>query len=99
MPPAPPAAVLVTVRVRPGAARTRVGGRYGDAQVLTVSVTERAVDGAATTAVLRAVAQAFGVRPRQVRLIQGAVSRTKVVAVEVDPVDGHRRLQELLDSR
>lgn len=43
--------VRIAVRVRPGASRTRVGGRYGedDPPVLGVSGTQRAVDGAATS--------------------------------------------------
>jgi uncharacterized protein YggU (UPF0235/DUF167 family) len=76
--------VRVAVRVRPGASRTRVGGRYGDR--LVVAVQERAVDGAATEAALRALADALGVRRRAVTLVAGATSRDKVV--EVDDVPG-----------
>ena len=47
-------------------------------------VTARAVDGAATAAALRAVAEAFGVRPGAVRLVTGATSRAKVVEVDGD---------------
>jgi hypothetical protein len=67
------------VRVRPGASRTRVGGRHGEA--LVVAVTARAVDGKATEAALQAVAEALGVRRRDVRLVTGATSRTKVVEI------------------
>ena len=49
----------MTVRVRPGASRTRVGGRWGDQEVLGVSVGARAVDGAATAAVRAAAAFAL----------------------------------------
>ena len=74
----------VTVRVRPGASRTRVGGRYGDGpeRILVVAVTERAVGGAATEAVLVALARAFGVRRRHVALVTGATARTKVVRID-----------------
>jgi uncharacterized protein YggU (UPF0235/DUF167 family) len=71
----------VAVRVKPGASRTRVGGRYGDSS-LVVAVTAKAVDGQATEAVLRAVADAFGVPRRTVSLITGATARDKVVGVE-----------------
>jgi uncharacterized protein YggU (UPF0235/DUF167 family) len=67
------------VRVRPGASRTRVGGRHGEA--LVVAVSARAVDGKATEAALQAVAEALGVRRREVRLVVGATSRTKVVEI------------------
>ncbi|AEA23664.1 UPF0235 protein yggU [Pseudonocardia dioxanivorans CB1190] len=81
----------LTIRVRPGASRTSVGGAYADA--LVVRVNERAVDGAATAAALRAVAGAFGVPRGAVRLVSGATSRTKILDVEGgDP----ERLRELL---
>jgi uncharacterized protein len=86
----------ITVRVRPGASRTRVGGRWGDGEVLGVSVGARAVDGAATAAVLAAVAEAFGVRERNVTLVTGQHSRTKVVEVAVDDDRGRRTLDALL---
>lgn len=47
-----------------------------------VAVTARAVDGKATEAALRAVADAFGVRRRQVTLVTGATSRDKVVDID-----------------
>lgn len=61
-----------------------------------VAVTAQAVDGAATAAVLRAVADAFGVRAREVTLVSGATSRTKVIELAVDPTAGQARLTELL---
>ena len=81
----------VTIRARPGAGRTLVGGEHDGA--LVVRVGARAVDGAATEAALAAVASAFGVRRAAVTLVVGATSRTKVVDVAggTDPV-----LQELL---
>jgi uncharacterized protein YggU (UPF0235/DUF167 family) len=72
--------VRVTVRVRPGASRTVVGGEHDGA--LVVRVSQRAVDGRATQAALAAVADAFGLRPRAVSLVSGATSRTKVVDVD-----------------
>lgn len=84
----------VAIRVRPGASRTSVGGAHGDR--LVVAVGARAVDGAATDAALRAVADAFGVRPRQVRLVSGPTSRDKVVEVDLAPAAVAVRLAELL---
>jgi hypothetical protein len=69
----------VTVRVQPGSSRPRVGGEHAGA--LVVRVAARAVDGRATEAALAAVAEAFGVPRRQVTLVRGATSRTKVVDV------------------
>lgn len=92
-------AVRVSVRVRPGASRTRVGGCYdpGDGHpCLIVAVTAPAVDGKATAAVCRAVAAAFSLPPRAVTLIRGDRARTKLLALEIDPVQGQERLQQLL---
>lgn len=60
-----------------------------------MKVGARAVDGAATEAVLRAVAEALGVRPYEVTLVSGATARTKVL----DVPDGlEERVAELLDA-
>ncbi len=76
----------MAVRVRPGAGRTRVGGRYegphGPALIVTVGAP--AVDGKATEAVRQALAAALGVRPRAVVLRIGASSRDKVFTVAGD---------------
>ncbi len=70
----------VAIRVKPGSARTSVGGRHGEA--LVVTVTARAVDGKATEAALRAVADAFAVKRRDVTLVAGATSRDKVIDID-----------------
>lgn len=90
------------MRVRPGVARARVGGRYGEpgsgAAVLTVAVTQRAVEGAATAAVLAAVADAFGLKRGSVRLVTGERSRTKVLDLDGDDEALSARLAALLAS-
>ncbi len=91
----PAAGLRVTVRVRHGASRQAVGGRYGH-DALVVAVTARAVEGAATRAVLAAVAGAFGVRSRDVVLVTGEHSRTKIVAITGEPASLGRRLADLL---
>lgn len=79
--------VTVAVRVKPGAARPRVGGRhegpYGPA--LVVAVGAPAVEGRATEAVRRALADAVGLRPRAVSVRAGAASRDKLLEVELPP--------------
>jgi uncharacterized protein YggU (UPF0235/DUF167 family) len=79
-----------------------VGGRWGGADdapaALVVAVRERAVEGAATTAVLAAVAEAFGARPRHVRLVTGERSRTKVLELDPVPPGAGERLAELLEA-
>lgn len=70
----------IRLRVQPGASSTRFAGWYGDLPRLTVSA--RPVDGAANDAAIAAIADAFGVRKRQVRVVSGATSRTKCLDVE-----------------
>lgn len=72
----------VTVRVRPGAGRTHVGGAYGETGHLLIAVRERAVDGEATTAARKALAKALGIAPRRVLLRSGQCSRTKVFEID-----------------
>jgi uncharacterized protein len=89
----------ILLRVRPGASRTAVGGRYdGPAgPALVVAVAARAVEGQATKAVLEAVAAALGVRRSAVTLVRGATSRDKLVDVEGDENAIRPLLQTLLN--
>lgn len=89
----------LTVRVTPGASRARVGGGWvvGDSPAaLRVAVSERAVDGAASRAVCAAVASAFDVPARTVRLVSGASSRTKVLEIDPAPTNAGAMLGRLL---
>lgn len=93
----------VSVRVKPGASRTRVGGHYGEESgghgaVLIVRVGARAVEGAATEAVLKAVAKAFGLRRADVDLVGGLTSRTKVLELRGEELGLSTRLAQLLGS-
>lgn len=69
-----------------------MGGRY-DVDTLVVAVGAPAVDGRATEAALKALADAFGLALRELTLVSGATSRTKIVQISGDHQD---RLQELL---
>jgi uncharacterized protein YggU (UPF0235/DUF167 family) len=88
--------VRITIRVKPGAAKNRVGGTYGEGQ-LVVAVTTPAVDGRATAAALRAVAEAFGLKRSAVTLVTGSTNRTKVIDLQVDAPSSAERLAELLN--
>ncbi|MEV4725848.1 MULTISPECIES: DUF167 domain-containing protein [Micromonospora] len=76
--------VTVAVRVKPGASRPRVGGCFTGPHgpALVVAVTAPAVDGRATEAARRALADALGVRPAAVALRTGAASRDKLFLVD-----------------
>lgn len=88
--------VRVGIRVTPGARRPQVGGNHGDD--LVVKVAARAVGGAATAAACAAVAKAFDLKPRQVRLVRGAASRTKLVEIDAPADVVAVRLEELLQG-
>jgi uncharacterized protein YggU (UPF0235/DUF167 family) len=96
----PDAGLTVAVRVRPGAGRTAVGGRYDGPHgaALIVAVGAPAVDGKATEAVRRALADALGVRAGAVALKIGATSRDKVFTVDADPSTTADRITELRDG-
>lgn len=92
--------MIRSIRVRPGASRTDVGGSYGEGE-LVVRVSSPAVDGRATEAALRAVAQALGVSASRVRLESGVTSRTKRIALEApeaELLDLARVWEELLKA-
>ncbi|WP_082159633.1 DUF167 domain-containing protein [Micromonospora sp. HK10] len=76
--------LTVAVRVKPGASRARVGGRFDGPHgpALVIAVHAPAVDGRATEAARRALADALGVRPAAVSLRAGAASRDKLFLVE-----------------
>ena len=63
-----------------------------------MAVTAPAVDGKATEAALRAVAEAFGVRRSDVTLVTGATSRDKVVEIDGDPAELEGRRAALLTA-
>jgi uncharacterized protein YggU (UPF0235/DUF167 family) len=95
-----PPAGSIPVRVRPGAGRTRVGGRYEGPHgpALIVAVGAPAVDGKATEAVRRALAAALGLRPAEVELRLGATSRDKVFTVSAPPAAWRERYSALRDG-
>jgi uncharacterized protein YggU (UPF0235/DUF167 family) len=57
-----------------------------------VAVTAKAIDGAATEAALRAVAEALGMPRRSVVLITGITSRDKVLGVSSEDPETLREL-------
>lgn len=72
---------LIHVRVAPGAAHDHL---RIDGERLKIGVTAPAVDGRATDAVARLLAQALGVAAGRVRLVRGATARDKQFVIESD---------------
>lgn len=95
--PAGKARVRLRVHVRPGAGRSAVVGRYGDA--LHVRVAAPPVDMRANRACLELLADALGVASSQLDLVGGERSANKRVELSGIDVEGLRKkLHELVES-
>ena len=80
------------LRVAPGARRSEIVGRYGDAWRIRVAAPPDR--GRANDEVLQVLAEALDVRPRQLRLVAGASSRDKIVELDgIDADEAERRLE------
>ncbi|MER5702887.1 DUF167 domain-containing protein [Micromonospora sp. NPDC002296] len=92
--------LTVAVRVKPGAARARVGGRHDGPHgpALVIAVNAPPVDGRATEAARRALAEALGVRPAAVSLRAGSASRDKLFLVERPSPELAQALRRLRDG-
>lgn len=73
-------ALTLTIHAQPGARRSEVAGVHGDA--LKVRLAAPPVEGKANDALLRFLADAFGVPLRQVTLLRGDTARRKLVRIE-----------------
>jgi uncharacterized protein (TIGR00251 family) len=80
----------VHVHVQPRASRSEVVGTHGAA--LKVRLLAPPVDGAANDALVALLAEKLGVPRRDVRIVQGATSRTKLVEIEGTTADAVRAL-------
>jgi len=85
-----PRGMSFPVRVKPRSSRNEISGvREG---ALSLSVTAPPVEGAANRACVALLAEAFGVNRRQVRILSGEKSRTKLVEIEGVGMEDFRRL-------
>ena len=72
----------LAVHATPGAKRTEAAGAHGDA--LRVRLAAPPVDGKANAALIDWAAAAFGVPKKRVRLLHGAVGRSKMLAITLE---------------
>jgi uncharacterized protein len=86
------AVVVLHVHVQPGAGRTAVVGRHGNALKVRVAAPPQA--GRANEACAALLAETFGVGAAQVELVGGASSRAKRFRISGIEVDGFRRRLE-----
>lgn len=89
-------AVLLEVRVQPGARRTRCAGSWNGRIKLAVSAPPE--DGRANAAAAELLAELFGLRVSGVELVRGHASRSKLFRLALVPGAARARLEELLAS-
>lgn len=77
--------LTLTLHIQPGAKRTDVAGLHGEA--LKIRLAAPPIEGRANEALLKFIAETFGVPLRQVELKQGGQSRHKVVAISGSTVE------------
>jgi hypothetical protein len=87
--------MILEIRVRPNASRNKVGGTAGDPPRLVVAVQAPAVDGKANAAVVKELAKAFDLRPRDFTIVFGELGRDKRLLVEGDSTLLQERYEEL----
>ncbi len=92
-----PEGIVLRVHVQPGAGRSAVVGRHGDA--LKVRVAAPPIEGRANEASRSLVAEALGVPESDVELISGESSRAKRFRLNgLDAEEGEKRLRVALDE-
>jgi uncharacterized protein (TIGR00251 family) len=72
--------VRFSVRVQPRASKTEIAGIHGDA--LKVRLSAPPVDGAANDALVEFLARIFSVARRDVTILAGESSRSKIVEIQ-----------------
>ena len=87
--------LLIEIRVRPNASRNKVGGTAGDPPRLVVAVQAPAVGGKANVAVIKELATAFGLRPRNFTIVHGELSRDKRLVIAGADSNHSARYEEL----
>jgi uncharacterized protein len=92
-----PEGIVLRVHVQPGAGRSAVVGRHGDA--LKVRVAAPPVEGRANEASRSLVSEALGVPESDVELISGQSSRAKRFRLQgLDAEEADQRLRVALDQ-
>ena len=71
----------VNVKAKPGSKRGNLVAEMPDGS-LEVHLKEKPVDGKANDALVKVLADHFGVRQRDIRIVSGASARMKIVEIE-----------------
>ena len=84
--------ITLALHVQPGAKRSGIAGLYGAA--LKIRLAAPPIEGRANEALLKFIAELFGVPLRQVELKQGGQSRHKAVAINGSAIDPESLLNQ-----
>lgn len=85
--------ITLVLHVQPGAKQTSVAGLHGEA--LKIRLAAPPIEGRANEALLRYIADRFGVPLRNVELKQGGQSRHKRIAVSGSRIDPESLLESV----
>jgi uncharacterized protein (TIGR00251 family) len=85
-----PDGAVLAVRAVPGASRSAIVGMHGEE--LKVRVCSPPIDGRANEEICEVVAAALDLRAREVQVVQGHSSRSKLLLVSLAVDDAERRL-------
>ena len=85
-------ATRLKLRVIPGAGRSEIVGRYGDAWKVRVGAAPER--GRANAALLKLLSARLGVRPSELSIVSGLAARDKVVELRGMSADDVARLLE-----
>jgi uncharacterized protein len=89
--------VVLSVHAQPGAGRTAVVGRHGDAVKIRVAAPPER--GRANEVLLAFLAEELGLKKEGVELVSGSSSRSKRFRLHgVDPDEFRRNLERLVDA-
>jgi uncharacterized protein (TIGR00251 family) len=92
-----PEGIVLRIHVQPGAGRSAVVGRHGDA--LKIRVAAPPVEGRANEAAQALLAEVLGVSKADVELTSGQSSRTKRFRLNgLDAEEGEKRIRVALDD-
>jgi len=83
--------IILTLHVQPGSAHSGIAGIHGEA--LKIRLAAPPVEGRANEALQKFIADLFAVPQRHVKLIQGAQSRRKIVAISGSKIDPENLLE------
>ena len=75
----------ISVRVTPRSSVDEIVGWDAESQVLSMRVKASPVDNAANEATIKVISKALKVPKSKIRIVGGAKSRDKIVAIDDDP--------------